>query len=1420
MITQSASYDNSTPVMQMAYDPLRVAAYAGQFGNMPAAQYLTPAEYGAYRDTPTANVNITPNMQPGFLTNLATAYGWPFTYNPAVNPMVYRAHAARQASDQMAAFGFSMLDFGAETLLGMGAGALVGGGVAGLAAGVAAPMLLPASLSATAVSDRIREARAVQQRSMAKITSGSELDLATGMGFSSAAASNIDRFIRKQGAGDWLFKEGDFRNILHTGMEIGMFDFAGNTSEQYKRQLKKLRDVLGTAMSVLGSTDFKELLKDLRRLQTLGLSTEQMGRALRREEGYARMAGLSQQELVARYGQPGAVMASQRGFAGYIGSQAMESHAAALSLARQNGVISPSRLAALGGEQGYATAATEATLNAEQNFEMLIAASVSKNRGREFDYKKMVNLLQKADTDKNFNLAREALSSAGGSLDAITMQNLEINSKEFVKHFYDKLGEDNKRKFQRQAFTGIGADILQSFPNATDEDKFIAGYRRITNASAAQAAMTYNVYYNNRDFDNQNKYSSRIELLRRREEERERDRFYNRASVVVRKFINNLSDYAIGGFTHDLLKKTDARAKTAAGGGVSPSVTEQEMETYRKRMYSMYGGTEPSGKDSASIEPMEFDSDFAESIQRQSYDANKYEPLRYDRNNRPLPPTAAGKKAVNSASWTAELNATAMENANEAAHLRGQKDIFSADIIRSVRGAWNPSDAQREEDTWRNGHEDFRVGSAGTFAALEKANVNGFEFTQNDLDKLTNGTIIYSRDIDKAKHRYKNITKSGTVYVDENTGKKRVSYYSDKEKAVITAPLEEYLNTEASGINGKFLAQSLRDAATEDGRRGSAEYREERRKEINAQRAEVRNMLTRQKDADLFAYMTTGKDAAVAKVGDAMNTLATLNGIDQQAERIAAGEEKLDINGSLGIDSGKKLDAVISDSMRSLMKDDGEAGMDKLVTSLVSLANKKDIGGLDKQALLIGIGGGSWWNPGTLLSNKTRFMLTGSDKDMSARAAKAVLTGIRSGQIRIGDNALGAFNKAYEKLASYASNDVNMFGEGIQKETMDDAERVFKNLSASLSGDRYGLDRAIDETAFDEARNNAIRQLASGLNDRIGPEAAMHLMAAVAYNKAYTAVHGSSGEYGKYDTEKVRKNMKEGLKKTFAIVGRGDITEGKLEYLLDNPGEVLGELNLGNKNAKLLDLASGSVNVELMKDLMDVDQAEYFKKNGRYSIVGNFGEFLAGNLATDTEFTKALYSRAGKSGAVLSSVVGHLLGDYSAGDLFKGTSRNATTNDAMKKNMDIIHANAADAIKRLKEVADNKNTDKETRDRINTIAVPYLEKVMRSTDVASLSGTLGTTLARQDFSGLVMELAKQDKNVRKASAAWESDDAEGKDKGKETGKVMFDAAKTFDGSVDRFTASVMAMYGKSRIREVEKYMGQIKENREKQQAEQ
>jgi hypothetical protein len=343
------------------YDPLAVQFMTGQqMEYMPNAQFLTPSNYGAFRTMPGPNTGVMPMQQPSLWQNYQImSRGNMFGMLPdyalnnfqlGVDQSLYRTMALRRVQDAKSSFGAVAggmgANFGISALLGMG-NPLLGMGISAMLPDMAAPFV-----------DRVGMQRKIQDWSMSKITSGRDVAAGLGQGFGLEAASSIDEFVRKQAAGDLLFKEDDYRSILKTGVESGLFDY-DNSATEYKRRIKQLRDNISGMADMLESTDFKELMGSMKRLLTMGADMTQALEVTQMERLFSRMTGMRHGAMVSAYGQQGALTYSQMGMTAYQGSLTAMSHAANITLSQRLGILDPGTLARHGGISGLTQDLTE-----------------------------------------------------------------------------------------------------------------------------------------------------------------------------------------------------------------------------------------------------------------------------------------------------------------------------------------------------------------------------------------------------------------------------------------------------------------------------------------------------------------------------------------------------------------------------------------------------------------------------------------------------------------------------------------------------------------------------------------------------------------------------------------------------------------------------------------------------------------------------------------------------------------------------------------------------------------------------------------------------------------------------------------------------------------------------------------------------
>ena len=448
------------------YGPLATQYLTGgQMGYMPQAQYLTPAEYGAFRTLPGPAPTNYQNQMPGLLQSwMIRNYGAPFglpkytfnTYNPAVNQQQYMSAIRRHSGDQMLALGGTVLDFGVSSLA---FGAL--GGIPGALAGLAMPSL------AEPVIDRVRDLRALQNLTMPRITGGRDVNLATGMGFNAASARSIDSFTRMSAAGDVLFKEGDYRRMLQLGVENGMFDYAGSAA-QYKDIIKKLRDTMTTVMEVAGSTDFKDLMKEFRRLQTMGADISQFRDIMRKENMFSRMAGMSHSDMVNTYGQQGAFLFSSMGLNNYQGSIQAMGNAAMITQAQRMGLINPAMVARHGGVSGMVQTMTQQDAAAQTKIQDLLLSYLANDSMTGLD--RNVSPMDILNSKNPMNL----LVSRSGRLNHLdSMMAFQRNKPDLWGEAVDKYGGDVLGGIMAHA---MGKQVGRSGMAATEFGYRMEGY--------------------------------------------------------------------------------------------------------------------------------------------------------------------------------------------------------------------------------------------------------------------------------------------------------------------------------------------------------------------------------------------------------------------------------------------------------------------------------------------------------------------------------------------------------------------------------------------------------------------------------------------------------------------------------------------------------------------------------------------------------------------------------------------------------------------------------------------------------------------------------------------------------------------------------------------------------------------------------
>lgn len=524
---------SENPFHNPSYDPLALQFMTGgQMGYMPNAQYLTPPEYGAFRSMPSPHQGIMPRQQPSLWQSyMISNRGSPFgmlpdyslsNYQMGVDQSMYRTMGRRRMQDAGGAFGATAanmgINAGVSATLGMGS-PFATLGISAALPDFGAPM-----------TDRIAQQRRIQDMTMSRISMGSDVAGGLGQGFSAPAASRIDDSIRRRSASDVLFKEEDYREIMRTGVENGLFDYA-NSSQEYKRNIKKLRDNINVMSEIIGSTDFKELSESMKRLMSMGADLNQMSDISHMERMFSRMTGMRQDQMVSAFGQQGALTFSQLGLTNYQGSMAAMSHAAGTTMAQRLGLLDPGTVARHGGVSGMVQNLTQQqgmSMRKTQDFYLPMLAN-GDFTGLNGDSSKIIEGLMSGDMGI-LDTARGAsrIGSAAG------MASYEGNRANLMQKLIDKIGPTGFNLMERQLAMGLG----QQMGGEGAQDSLTMGYRLM--GYDDEMAMNQAKQWSDPEFVEAQRANVATERRRQRfsalEQRRHKESAWNKAAVWGREF--------------------------------------------------------------------------------------------------------------------------------------------------------------------------------------------------------------------------------------------------------------------------------------------------------------------------------------------------------------------------------------------------------------------------------------------------------------------------------------------------------------------------------------------------------------------------------------------------------------------------------------------------------------------------------------------------------------------------------------------------------------------------------------------------------------------------------------------------------------------------------------------------------------------
>lgn len=537
------------------YDPLLTNHLThGQMGYLPNSQFMTPAQYGAFRTVPSANYVTGQEMNPSLLYNFLIAnrgFGVINTYNPAVNPLRRNVLANRTVYDAQSAIALGLgetgISVGAGMVMGGLGGAMLGLGVGAVAGAVTAPYL-----------DRIRHAREIQRASLSRITYGTDVAYGLGQGFNMQASYRIGTSLRRMSAGDPFFDKEDYDNMLRIGMDAGMFDFSNN-ADQYIRTLKTVKKNFKTMMTLFETLDMEDIGRQMKRMQAMGASNAQIGGIAALESTYARMLGISHTDAINMYGQQGALIANNLGFAGIHGSSMNLNLAGRLEAAKRTGILTPMQVSAMGGVSGAAQ--TILTKNLQQlsnptNKHLLMALLSKDGDPTKFDPNKLNALLNSNESvdslvSRGMNILHNYLGGdvVGGKarLDAASIHFLDKLSEHGGSHAVEALL--NRFRLSQAKIGGMSFEAILAKEGYTPEE--IAAYMASVSPEAFKTTIT-------------NLTTTRRQLSRDFVDYN-RPAFFKDLITKGRKTANAAYDKTIGGYAARDNIRSDMEENIAAG---------------------------------------------------------------------------------------------------------------------------------------------------------------------------------------------------------------------------------------------------------------------------------------------------------------------------------------------------------------------------------------------------------------------------------------------------------------------------------------------------------------------------------------------------------------------------------------------------------------------------------------------------------------------------------------------------------------------------------------------------------------------------------------------------------------------------------------------------------------------------------------
>ena len=235
--------------------------------------------------------------------------------------------------------------------------ASVAGGVGGFAASMIGPQMIGAAaahLVDKAVFDPYVAQRQIsnslrQNFGGISFADGSG-DRDSGRGFSRASSSRIASSLSNLASKDLSFNQSEVANLTDLSARSGLLDTVqgGQIADRMKAIVRQVK----TVMQVGNTSDFKEAVEIMAKMQASGVAAKDISAVTNRLGNAASSAGVSLQKMMATVGAQGEYLFASNGLSPFAGQLTAANSYAGFSSAQRSGLLSNALLARMGGVEG------------------------------------------------------------------------------------------------------------------------------------------------------------------------------------------------------------------------------------------------------------------------------------------------------------------------------------------------------------------------------------------------------------------------------------------------------------------------------------------------------------------------------------------------------------------------------------------------------------------------------------------------------------------------------------------------------------------------------------------------------------------------------------------------------------------------------------------------------------------------------------------------------------------------------------------------------------------------------------------------------------------------------------------------------------------------------------------------------------